>query len=88
MAGEASEIVLRFPAAPFDITYGGTVQGGKLLEWIDKAGYACAVGWSARYCVTAYVGDVHFTVPWRSANWWRSQLDWSTLDGPACTFWS
>jgi acyl-CoA hydrolase len=47
MAGEASEIVLRFLAAPFDITYGGTVHGGKLLEWIDKAGYACAVGWSA-----------------------------------------
>ena len=63
MAGEASEIVLRFLAAPFDITYGGTVHGGKLLEWIDKAGYACAVGWSARYCVTAYVGDVHFTRP-------------------------
>ena len=63
MAAEASEIVLRFLAAPFDITYGGTVHGGKLLEWIDKAGYACAVGWSAHYCVTAYVGDVHFTRP-------------------------
>jgi acyl-CoA hydrolase len=63
MAGEASEIFLRFLAAPFDITYGGTVHGGKLLEWIDKAGYACAVGWSAHYCVTAYVGDVHFTRP-------------------------
>lgn len=59
----AAEIVLRFLAAPTDITYGGTVHGGKLLEWIDKAGYACAVGWSAHYCVTAYVGDVHFTRP-------------------------
>jgi 4-hydroxybenzoyl-CoA thioesterase len=57
------EIVLRFLAAPMDITYGGTVHGGKLLEWIDKAGYACAVGWSGHYCVTAYVGDVHFTRP-------------------------
>src|SRR4029450_10261461 len=44
MAGQASEIVLRFLAAPFDITYGGTVHGGKLLEWIDKAGYALAGG--------------------------------------------
>ena len=52
-----------FSPHPFDITYGGTVHGGKLLEWIDKAGYACAVGWSAHYCVTAYVGDVHFTRP-------------------------
>jgi acyl-CoA hydrolase len=59
----AREIVLRFLAAPMDITYGGTVDGGKLLEWIDKAGYACAVGWSGRYCVTVYVGDVHFTRP-------------------------
>jgi len=57
------EIVLRFLAAPMDITYGGTVHGGKLLEWIDKAGYACAVGWSGQYCVTAYVGDVRFTRP-------------------------
>ena len=47
-----SHIVLRFLAAPMDITYGGTVHGGKLLEWIDKAGYACAAGWSGRYCVT------------------------------------
>jgi hypothetical protein len=58
-----SSIVLRFLAAPMDITYGGTVHGGKLLEWIDKAGYACAAGWSAHYCVTVYVGDVRFTRP-------------------------
>ena len=63
MVTEAREILLRFLAAPMDITYGGTVHGGKLLEWIDKAGYACAVGWSGHYCVTAYVGDVRFTRP-------------------------
>ena len=63
MAGEASEIFLRFLAAPFDITYGGTVHGGKLLEWIDKAGYACAVGWSGAYCVTAAVGGIQFVQP-------------------------
>lgn len=28
------------------------------MEWIDKAGYACAVGWAGGYCVTAYVGNV------------------------------
>lgn len=63
MSSPDSSIVLRFLAAPMDITYGGTVHGGKLLEWIDKAGYACAVGWSAHYCVTVYVGDVRFTRP-------------------------
>jgi acyl-CoA hydrolase len=56
-------IVLRFLAAPMDITYAGTVHGGKLLEWIDKAGYTCAVGWSGHYCVTVYVGDVRFSRP-------------------------
>ena len=63
VAARQSEIVLRFLAAPMDITYGGGVDGGRLLEWIDKAGYACAAGWSGRYCVTAYVGDVRFSRP-------------------------
>ena len=57
-------ITLRFLAAPTDASAdGGSVQAGRVLEWIDKAGYACAVGWSAAYCVTAYVGNVHFTRP-------------------------
>jgi len=34
-----------------------------VLEWIDKAAYACAVGWSKSYCVTAYVGNIHFADP-------------------------
>lgn len=55
---------LRFLAAPADVaTNGHTVQAGRVLEWIDKAGYACAVGWARSYCVTAYVGNVHFTRP-------------------------
>ena len=55
---------LRFLAAPVDAAADGTtVQAGSVLEWIDKAGYACAVGWSRSACVTAYVGNVHFTRP-------------------------
>jgi acyl-CoA hydrolase len=57
------EVTLRFLAAPTDVTYGGTVHGGKILEWIDKAGYACAVGWSGQYCVTAFVGNIRFARP-------------------------
>ena len=58
------EVTLRFLVNPSDMdATGATVQAGRVLEWIDKAGYACAVGWSAAYCVTAYVGDVHFTRP-------------------------
>jgi acyl-CoA hydrolase len=61
----AREITLRFLAAPTDAGYSGNVSGGTVLEWIDKAGYACAVGWGGTYCVTAYVGDIRFTVPVR-----------------------
>ncbi|MET4590648.1 hotdog domain-containing protein [Arthrobacter sp. 754] len=39
---------------------GRQVQAGRVLEWIDRAGYACASAWSASYCVTAYVGNVRY----------------------------
>jgi acyl-CoA hydrolase len=63
MARGAREITLRFLAAPTDAGYSGTVGGGRVLEWIDKAGYAAAAGWSGTYSVTAYVGNVRFTRP-------------------------
>lgn len=63
MARGAREITLRFLAAPSDAGYSGTVGGGRVLEWIDKAGYAAAAGWSGTYSVTAYVGNVRFTRP-------------------------
>jgi 4-hydroxybenzoyl-CoA thioesterase len=53
-------VVLRFLAAPTDRGYSGSVDAGRVLEWIDKAGYALAAQWSGRYCVTAYVGNVQF----------------------------
>lgn len=39
---------------------GKHVEAGRVLEWIDRAGYACAAAWSTSYCVTAYVGNVHY----------------------------
>jgi acyl-CoA hydrolase len=65
MPGSASEITLRFLAAPTDAGRLGNVDGGRVLERIDKAGYACAVGWSGTYSVTAYVGNVRFSQPVR-----------------------
>jgi acyl-CoA hydrolase len=65
MATSAREITLRFLAAPTDAGYSGNVSGGRVSEWIDKAGYACAVGWAGTYCVTAYVGNVRFSRPVR-----------------------
>lgn len=59
------EVTLRFLAAPTDVLMAGSwgVSGGRVLEWIDKAAYACAVGWAGTYCVTAYVGHIHFNRP-------------------------
>lgn len=63
------EITLRFLAAPTDVAaLGGAVHGGRVLEWIDKAAYACAAGWSGTYCVTAFVGDVRFARPIESGH--------------------
>ena len=59
----ARVVTLRFLAAPTDVGYSGNVSAGRVLEWIDKAGYAAAVGWGGTYCVTAYVGNVRFTRP-------------------------
>lgn len=63
MPGTRRHLTLRFMAAPTDGNVRGRVGAGRMLEWIDKSAYACAVGWSGRYCVTAYVGNVRFTRP-------------------------
>jgi len=57
-------ITLRFMSHPQDAASSGrTIAAGSVLEWIDAAAYACAVGWSRAYCVTAYVGNIHYTRP-------------------------
>ena len=56
-------VTLRFLAALMDAGYAGHVGAGRVLEWIDKAGYALAAGWGRTYAVTAYVGNVHFSRP-------------------------
>lgn len=59
------ELTLRFLAQPTDVNYGGKVHGGAVMKWIDQAGYAAAVGWSGRYCVTVAVGGIRFLAPIR-----------------------
>ena len=63
-------ITLRFMAAPTDVLIAGAqgISGGRVLEWIDKAAYACAVQWSGQYCVTVYVGHIHFMRPIESGH--------------------
>lgn len=63
-AGQRPDAVIhRFLVRTADAGYVGYVDGGRLLEWIDKAGYDAAARWSARYCVTAYVGNLHLDRP-------------------------
>lgn len=63
-AGRDDRITLRFMTTPADTAAGGrSVAAGSVMEWIDKAGYACAVGWAGAYCVTAYVGNVRHRRP-------------------------
>jgi acyl-CoA hydrolase len=63
MPGQQSEVTFRFLAHPTDVNFGGKVHGGMVMKWIDQAGYACAVGWSGAYCVTASVSGIQFVAP-------------------------
>ena len=56
-------VTLRFLAEPSDVNFGGKVHGGSVMKWIDQAGYTCAAGWTGEYCVTIYVGAIHFLRP-------------------------
>lgn len=56
-------ITLRFLAEPTDVNFGGKVHGGAVMKWIDQAGYTCAAGWTGTYCVTVYLGGLHFLGP-------------------------
>jgi acyl-CoA hydrolase len=56
-------VTLRFLAEPGDVNFGGKVHGGAVMKWIDQVGYTCAAGWSGTYCVTIYLGGLHFLAP-------------------------
>jgi acyl-CoA hydrolase len=62
-APPARGITLRFLAEPTDVNFGGKVHGGAVMKWIDQAGYTCAAGWNGTYCVTVYLGGLHFLGP-------------------------
>ena len=63
MPGIDREVTFRFLAQPTDVNFGGKVHGGMVMKWIDQAGYACAVGWSGKYCVTVAVCGIRFVHP-------------------------
>jgi uncharacterized protein (TIGR00369 family) len=55
--------LLRFLTEPSHVNFGGKVHGGMVMKWIDQAGYTCAAQLSGTYCVTVYVGSLHFLRP-------------------------
>ncbi|MDA0150138.1 acyl-CoA thioesterase [Vibrio sp. LaRot3] len=63
MSKPQRDITLRFLAEPSDVNFGGKVHGGAAMKWIDLAAYACAAGWSGKYCITAYAGGIRFVAP-------------------------
>ena len=63
VSGQQREVTFRFLTEPTDVNFGGKVHGGMVMKWIDQAGYAAAVGWSGRYCVTVAVGGIQFVQP-------------------------
>ena len=65
MSGHQRELTFRFLAEPADVNYGGKVHGGVVMKWIDQTGFAAALGWSGRYCVTVAVGGIRFVAPIR-----------------------
>lgn len=65
MSSRPSSFTMRFLAQPSTVNFGGKVHGGTVMSWIDQAAYACATAWAQRYCVTAYVGGIHFLHPIR-----------------------
>jgi acyl-CoA hydrolase len=63
MPGQDREVKFCFLARPTDVNFSGKVHGGFVMQWIDQAGYACAVGWSGKNCVTVALGGIRFVNP-------------------------
>ena len=57
------ETIHRFRVRPVDVSIDGFVDGGTLLEWIDKAAYAAAALWCGCHCVASSVGNFHLDRP-------------------------
>ena len=76
---EAFELIERVRQLSVAYRLKKDASAGRVLEWIDKAGYAAAAGWSGTYAVTAYVGNVRFTRPVEVGEWVGS--DWIVTGG-------
>ncbi len=60
---ETKTLKMSFLAQTTDVNYHGNVHGGKVMKWIDEVGYALAVRFSGKNCVTKFVDDIEFLEP-------------------------
>ena len=63
MVMKRERLKMSFLAEPTDANYRGNVHGGKVMKWIDEIGYALAVQYAGKYCVTKFVDDIEFLEP-------------------------
>ena len=59
----STKLTMSFLAEPNDANFSGNGHGGKVMKWIDEIGYALAVKFSKKYCVTKFVDDIEFLKP-------------------------
>ncbi len=52
-----------FLSVPTDVNFGNKVNGGIVIQWIDRAGLACAMQWAKNYAVTASMSNISFIQP-------------------------
>jgi 4-hydroxybenzoyl-CoA thioesterase len=57
------ETIHRIRVQPTDVGIAGFVDGGTLLEWIDRVAHATATQWCGGQCVAASVGNLHLDRP-------------------------
>ena len=79
------ETIHRIRVKPSDVGDVGFVDGGALLEWIDKAAHATATQWCGGNCVAASVGNLHLDRPIASVNSSNCSPASSTRGAAACT---
>lgn len=61
--GDAADVTLRFMATPNDVNWGGKVHGGRIMRWIDEAGYVCGSRWAAGPVIASYFAGIRFYRP-------------------------
>src|SRR5581483_9163725 len=63
MAGDDTSVVLVELMTPDMANFYGTIHGGTILSFVDKAAFVCASRYAGTGCVTASVHQVDFLAP-------------------------